>query len=98
MGWPNSVVFPRQNIARKIKVTTDLTPELERRIQDNADLDLELYEFVSRRLDEEIRAEGEEFAAEVARLRRKNHWVYRAQKTYRTLVPKKLRQVLRKLG
>ncbi|MBU2502077.1 sulfotransferase family 2 domain-containing protein [bacterium] len=97
LGWRKPVVSIRKNMAvkgaRKFTPSTQLREEIARQ----AAPDLALYRRALELIDQRIAAEGDDFAGELARLRRANHLLFRTQKVYEAVLPKNLRRVGRKL-
>lgn len=97
LGWRKPIVSIRKNMAVKGARKFTPSPQLREEIARRAAMDMALYRRALELTDQRIAAEGDDFAGELARLRRANHLLFRTQKVYEAVLPKNLRRVGRKL-
>lgn len=70
LGW-NSIYYVRQNVNKR-PLTSDISPQVRRYIEQHHQLDIELYNMMRRKLEAQIRESGVEFQARLNRFRRIN--------------------------
>lgn len=95
------IFYRRDNVTERRPRLAELPRSAIAAIERENALDLELFDFARRLLDERIAARGEAFADEVATFRRRNRWYARATGAVlaaRPLVPRAVRAVIRRTG
>ncbi len=97
LGWRKPIVSIRRNAAATRGQKLVISDELRQKVAEATSLDMELYELACRLIDEKIAAAGPQLQAELEQLRRNNGLLYRIQRIYTGLMPRKLRQGARKL-
>ena len=83
--------YVKDNVTKKKPDDTSLDAETRRLVEDANCLDLELYEYARNLFDEQRRAAGDSFAAELCNFRRLN-------RAYGRSVPRRFADLLRRIG
>ncbi len=97
LGWRKPIVSIRRNAAATRGQKLVVGDELRQQIAAATSLDMELYELARRLIDARITAAGPQLQADLEQLRRSNGLLFRFQRVYTSLMPRKLRQGARKL-
>lgn len=97
LGWERSIHYLRENVNKAPRPAGEI-PETDRaRLLEHVELDRRLYAYAEQRLQRDIEAAGPDFAAEVARFRRRNGALTSFQRNYQRWVPAGLRRAVRKI-
>jgi len=97
LGWEKPIVSIRRNAAATRGQKLVVSEDTRARIADLTAMDMTLYKRAQELIAERIEAAGPQLQTELEKLRRSNGLLFKVQRAYASLLPRKLRQGARRL-